>query len=121
METYDGGPCSRVPASACIEVVHLEQLVISWHRAECVSEDLVELLLILLWVGRRRGICADEGEVGVACQRDAHGHQPVADPFWKGFKLGDENCADGEANTRLTGFIGCLATPEESVASTDLR
>ena len=108
MGTHDGGPCSRVPASACIEVVHQEQLVIFWHRAECVSEDLVELLLILLWVGHRRDVYADEGEVGVACHWDAHGHQPVADPFWNDFKLGDENCADGEANTGLPGFIGCL-------------
>ena len=118
------GMCSSGAVStlcACIEVVHQEQLVISWHRVECVFEDLVELLLILLWEGCRRGVCADEVEVGVACQWDVHGHRPVADPFWKGFKFGDENCADGEANTGLPGFIGCPATPEESVASTDLR
>jgi len=89
-----------------IEVTHQEQLVISWHRVECVSDDLVKWLLLLLWVAHRRG--ADEGEVGVACQWDAHGHQPVVDPFWKGFKLGDENCADGEANIGLPGFIGCF-------------
>ena len=82
---------------------------------ERVSEDLVELLLILLWVGHRWDVCADEGEVGVACQWDAHGHQPVVGHFWKGFKLGDENSADGEANTGLPGFIGCLATSKESV------
>ena len=88
---------------------------------ECVSEDLVELLLILLWVGHRGRLCADEGEVGVASHWDAHCHQPVDDPFWKGFMLGNENCADGEASTGLPGFIGCLATPEESAVSTDLR
>ena len=59
--------------------------------------------------------------MGVACQWDAHCHQPVADPFWNGFKLGDEICVDGEANTGLPGFISCLATPEESVAPTSAR
>ena len=78
MGTHDGGPCPRVPASACIEVVHQEQLVISWHRAESVSEDLVELLLILLWEGHRRGVCADEGEVGVACQWEGCSDTKVA-------------------------------------------
>ena len=48
MGTHDSRSCSRVPAGACIEVVHQEHLVISWHRVECVSEDVVDLLLILL-------------------------------------------------------------------------
>ena len=104
MGFHDGGPCSRVPTSACIEVTHQQQRV---------SEDLVELLLILLWVGHRWDVCADEDEVGAAPQWDAHGHQPVVDPFRKGFELGDENCGDGEAITGLPGFIGCLATQKK--------
>ena len=90
---------------------------------ECVPEDFVELLLILLCVGHRRDVCADEGEVDVACQWDAHGHQPVVDPFWKGSKLGDEKCVRmaKPAPASLGSSAALIATPEESVASTNLR